>query len=195
MPPRRVPGFGRASADKVDRAVGGWVGRQAGARKAPVSAPAQTRYVLRDKYGGSTRAMARDYGVSQRTVQRWLKGERAPGRSAQGRRVARDVGEIRERRAARRARAAVRRGEVPRVRMKGYIGPEIPQGPDYRRRRTITRQLSREDALDLIDARERGDTAAEREVLERAYGGYFDRGVPGGRDAADLGEIDWIELE
>jgi hypothetical protein len=194
MPPR-VPGFGRASAGKVMNATQGWAGKHAGQRAAPKSGPAQTRYVLRDRYGGSTKRMAADYGVSQRTVQRWLKGERSPGRSAAGRRVGQDVGEIRQRRAIRHARAAVRRGETPRVKIKGYIGPDTPEGRDYRRRRTISRDMSRGDALDLLDALERGDAGAAHDALEHAYGGYFDRGVPGGRPSADLGEIDWIELE
>jgi hypothetical protein len=193
MPPK-VPGYGRASAAKTRSAVGGWTERHAGQRAAPKSAPAQTRFVLRDRYDGSTKRMADDYGVSQRTVQRWLKGERSPGRSAPGRRVSRDVSDIRERRAVRHAKAAVRRGQVPRVRIKGEIGPDVPQGRDYRRRRTITRDLSRDDALDMLDAYGRGDDAAVHDVIERAYGGYFDRGMPGGQAAADIGQIDWIEL-
>lgn len=205
MPPRKVPGYGPASAGKVDAAVGGWVSSHAGRRPAPKSAPAQVRYVLRDRYKGSTKAMAQDYGVSQRTVQRWLSGDRNPlertvvrngkrvrvAGSPEGRRLTRDVTEIRDRRAARHASAAARRGEFPRVQIKGEIGPHI-EGEEYRRRRTITRELSREQAVKLIDAYQRRDDAAVQAVLEDAYGSYFDRGrTPSG---ADIGQVDWIKF-
>jgi len=200
MAAKNVPGYGAASAGKTRSALGGWVDKQGARRAAPKSGTAQTRYVLRDSYGGSTKRMAADYGVSQRTVERWLRGDRNPGRSAKGRRVSRDVSEIRDRRAVRHAKAAVRRGQTPRVRIKAWIGPDARGGlapaqedTETRRRRTIARDLDQADALDLIDAYGRGDDDAAHDVLERAYGGYFDRGrTP---TDADIGQVEWIEFE
>jgi hypothetical protein len=195
MPPKNVPGYGGASADKTRSALGQWIGQYSGRRAAPVSGPAQTKFVLRDSYGGSTKRMAADYGVSQRTVERWIKGDRNPARSAAGRRVGRDVAKIRERRALRHAKAAVRRGQTPRVKMKAWIGPDASATADTetRRRRTITRDMDPDDALDLLDAYGRGDDAAAHEALERAYGSYFDRGAT--YDRADIGQVEWIEFE
>lgn len=197
MPPRNVPGYGAASAGKAESAIGGWIAKHTGRRGAPVSAPAQTRYVLRDTYKGSTKAMAADYGVSQRTVQRWLAGERNPARSAKGRRVARAVAEIRERRAARHAKAAARRGQTPRVRIKGQIGPSpgaAEPDTETRRRRTISRDLTPEQTSALIDAYRARDDRAVQAALQEAYGGYFDRGRAVTTDA-DIGQVDWIEFE
>lgn len=193
--PKNVPGYGAASAAKTRAALDRWVGQFSGRRGAPVSGSAQTRFVLRDSYGGSTRAMAADYGVSQRTVERWIKGDRNPARSAKGRRVGRDVAKIRDRRAVRHAKAAVRRGQVPRVRVKGYVGPDAGAVSDTetRRVRTIARDMSQAEALDLLDAYGRGDDAGVHDALEGALGGYFDRGrTPGD---ADLGQVEWIEFE
>ncbi|MGW2543090.1 helix-turn-helix domain-containing protein [Kitasatospora sp. NPDC001574] len=50
-------------------------------RPIPVSVPARVRVLLRAAKG-STRAVARELGVSQRTVQRWLKGTAAPKAAA-----------------------------------------------------------------------------------------------------------------
>lgn len=197
MPPKNVPGYGAASAGKVQSAIGGWVGQHAGRRGAPVSGPAQTRYVLRDTYGGSTKAMANAYGVSQRTVQRWLSGERNPARSPAGRRVGQDVTRIRERRAARHAKAAARRGQTPRVRIKGQIGPApgaAEPDTETRRRRTISRDLTPEQTAELIDAWQARRDAEIQASLESAYGGYFNRGRPGDTPA-DIGQVDWIEFQ
>jgi hypothetical protein len=190
----RVPGFGRASGSKVNAALGRWVGGHA-PEAVPGTGAGRARYVLSEQYGGSTRAMAADYGVSQRTAQRWVRGDRDPGRSSAGRQVAPQAAEVNERRAADAARAAVADGEPVRVRMKAYMGPHVDGAPDYRRRRTISRSAPPDDVLALIEAQEAGDVAAERSILSRMFGGYFDRGVSGGRDRADIGAVEWIEFE
>ncbi|WP_152627489.1 hypothetical protein [Streptacidiphilus melanogenes] len=60
----------------------GMFGRVRGAlfpsRKAPVQATTRAEHVRDKLFGGSTRAMAAAYGVSQRTVERWIKGTRTP---------------------------------------------------------------------------------------------------------------------
>ena len=47
-------------------------------RKAPVQATTQAAHTRDKLYGGSTKAMAAAYGVSQRTVERWIDGSRTP---------------------------------------------------------------------------------------------------------------------
>jgi transposase len=47
-------------------------------RKAPVQATTQAVHARDKLYGGSTKAMAAAYGVSQRTVERWIDGTRTP---------------------------------------------------------------------------------------------------------------------
>lgn len=47
-------------------------------RKAPARTTTQAAQVRDRKYGGSTKDMARAFGVKERTVQRWVKGDRAP---------------------------------------------------------------------------------------------------------------------
>jgi hypothetical protein len=47
-------------------------------RKAPVQTTTQASHVRDKLFGGSTRAMAAAYGVSQRTVERWIAGTRTP---------------------------------------------------------------------------------------------------------------------
>ena len=105
----RHPWTDRSGA-RARAAVGRWAESITPARRAPQSPRAQARYLRDEVYHGSTREMAREYGVSQRTVQRWIKGTRRMPRDAG--RLAREVAETRERRAARRARlaAARRRG-------------------------------------------------------------------------------------
>ncbi|NEA60372.1 helix-turn-helix domain-containing protein [Streptomyces sp. SID13666] len=47
-------------------------------RKAPAHSPTQAVHVRDKMFGGSTKAMAQAYGVSQRTVERWIDGTRKP---------------------------------------------------------------------------------------------------------------------
>lgn len=60
----------------------GFMGRMLGklfpSRQAPVRATTQAAQVRERQFNGSTKDMARAFGVSERAVQRWLKGERTP---------------------------------------------------------------------------------------------------------------------
>lgn len=47
-------------------------------RKAPARTTTQAAQVRDRQYGGSTKDMARAFGVTQRTVERWIKGDRTP---------------------------------------------------------------------------------------------------------------------
>src|SRR4051794_24490289 len=54
------------------------VGKMFSSRQAPVRATTQAAHVRDRTYGGSTKDMARAFGVTERTVQRWIKGDRVP---------------------------------------------------------------------------------------------------------------------
>lgn len=54
------------------------VGKMFPSRQAPARPTTQAAQVLERKFGGSTKDMARAYGVTPRAVQRWLKGDRTP---------------------------------------------------------------------------------------------------------------------
>ena len=192
-------------------AVGRWAGSITPHRRPPQSPKAQARYLRDEVYHGNTREMARAYGVSQRTVQRWIKGTRKMPREAG--RLAREVSETRERRAARRARLAAARGAPPRVRAKGWIGPTgatvrgvARDTPSTRLREMPTLPLDPEQAAALAAAYDRDDPEAMRDVLAEVYGDYFagHDGAHASRSGgaaeqwvtgADVGELDWIELE
>src|SRR4051812_16071867 len=58
--------------------LGRFMGRLFPSRQAPVRATTQAKQVRDKQYGGSTKDMARALGVTERTVQRWVKGDRTP---------------------------------------------------------------------------------------------------------------------
>jgi hypothetical protein len=147
--------------------------------------------------------MANAYGVSQRTVQRWIKGTRKM--PAQRQRLESEVRDVRTRRAERRARLAAARGAPMRVRAKGWIGPTggTARGrargtPTTRLRQMPTLDLDPSQTAAVLDAYERNDPDAIREVLADRYGQYFEGDRSGASrwvTGADVGEIDEIEFE
>lgn len=54
------------------------VGKLFPSRQAPARATTQASHVRDKQFGGSTKAMARAFGVTERTVQRWMSGDRTP---------------------------------------------------------------------------------------------------------------------
>jgi len=58
--------------------VGRILGKLFPSRPAPLKATTQAAHVRERQFHGSTRQMATHFGVSERTVQRWIKGTRAP---------------------------------------------------------------------------------------------------------------------
>jgi hypothetical protein len=188
--------FGASDAERLRRAAGLWVDANTIKRGPPKSPAAQARYVRDNLYGGSTRRMAGHYGVTQRTIERWIKGDRGK-KSPLRDRLSADVREVRRSRASRRARLAMQKGvRPPKVKTKAWIGPGsgaarfgAPSGTDTRRLRTMPeRDLDPDQMGALIDGYESGDDDALREVVADVYGEYFDSGP------ADVGGIDWIEF-
>ncbi|MFI1753307.1 telomere-protecting terminal protein Tpg [Streptomyces sp. NPDC020571] len=174
--------------DGLDAAV-----QKAFTRPAPKSAPAQMRYLVRQLKG--TKAVARLLQVSQRTVERYVKGQIKRPRPDLAARLER---EVRKRwqpqvRARARQRAATTDGIVidTRARM-GYTAPV--GSTDQDRVRHLTVALPPQYAARLFDAREAGagDARLQEIAAEALKEVYFQ---DGGRRAGSLEEVRFTDIE
>ncbi|GLW73647.1 hypothetical protein Kpho02_59460 [Kitasatospora phosalacinea] len=147
-------------------------------RRAPVQTTPQARQVRERKYGGNTRAMAAAYGVSARTVQRWVDGSRHPTGPHQGR-LRTEAVEVQttERGRARRARQLAQLG--PRSGITAQVGRTHTfniQGSDAVRARDIHLDLTGDQAAALADLALAQDEGEVREVIGQALADYFNGG-------------------
>lgn len=134
-------------------------------------APGDVRGMLNTLYGTSrqghaavdTRAAAKGLGVSQRTVQRWLKNDSKPA----GENLAKLAKKSRQAATTKRGRAqAVRRTSNAlyrkngvKVEVRGWQGPT--NDPEYKRNRRATQNISPEQYEQLMNAyAEAGDEGA-----------------------------------
>jgi transcriptional regulator with XRE-family HTH domain len=179
--------------DSLDRAA-----EHTFTRPIPKTAPAQVRFLVRSEKG-STRAVARRLGVSQRTVERYVKGEIKQPRPELAARLVAEVRRSWQPRVRQRAReaAATTGGIVIETRARfGFSA--APGSTDDSRLRLITQHLPPAYAARLFEAREAG--ATERELRDIAAEGlqeqYF---KDGGRRASGLQveftDIDYVELD
>ncbi|GGM22515.1 hypothetical protein GCM10010129_78530 [Streptomyces fumigatiscleroticus] len=162
-------------------------------RPVPKSAGAQMRYLVKQLKG--TKAVAQLLRVSQRTVERYVKGQiRTPRPDL----AARLEAEVRKRwqpqvRARARRRAATTDGIV--IDTRARIGYTAPIGTtDDARLRHLTVALPPQYAARLFDAQEQG--ATDRQLQQIAAEGlrdvYFQ---DGGRRAGSLEEIRFTDVE
>lgn len=174
--------------DGLDAAV-----RKAFTRPAPKSAPAQMRYLV--KQLGGTKAVAQLLRVSQRTVERYVKGQLKKPRPDLAGRL---EGEVLRRwqpqiRARARATAASTGGIVidARARM-GYTAPIGTTDQD--RIRHLTVALPPQYAARLFDAQEQGagDARLQEIAAEALKEVYFQ---DGGRRAGSLEEVRFTDIE
>lgn len=146
-------------------------------RKAkPVSVSPRER--ITDLYGTdprgrpNTRAAAEDLGVSQRTIQRWLKADREPSSPA-GRQLTHQhqswrssaagrAGQINSRREARLRKSGTT------IQYKGLIAISAD-----RRKRNTSVLLTGEQMSTILDATQAGDDDAALSALEDAFGDVF----------------------
>lgn len=165
-------------------------------RKPPVSTQARAQFLVRQL--GSTRAVAQLLGVSQRTVERYLKGTRKnPPRPL----TARIEAEVR-----RRWQPLVRRRAASRAATSGGITVETraqfgfsaaPGSTDDPRLRRVTEHLPPHYAQRLFDARATGATEEQlaRIIAEGLQETYFkDRGRRAQGLAVELNSIDYLDL-
>jgi hypothetical protein len=177
--------------DGLDRAV-----QQADTRPIPKTAGAQMRYLVKQLRG--TRPVADLLGISQRTVERYVKDQFKHPRADLAGRLA-DAVRARWQpgvRARARKQAAATGGIVIETRARfGYTA--APGSTDDARMRRLTQALPPEYAARLFAAHQRG--ASERDLQKIAAEGlqevYF---KDGGRRANDLTveftDIDYIEF-
>ncbi|MER6401490.1 hypothetical protein ABT263_36445 [Kitasatospora sp. NPDC001603] len=144
-------------------------------RKAPVQSTTQAGQVRERKYGGNTKAMATAYGVSPRTVLRWIDGSRHPTKHHQEKLRLDALGvQTTERGRERKARQLAQRGAVSGVTARvGRTRTFEIQGSDAVRARDIHLTLSGEQAAALARAEDEGDV---REVIGEALADYFNGG-------------------
>ncbi|MEU3500228.1 XRE family transcriptional regulator [Streptomyces hundungensis] len=162
-------------------------------RPAPKTAGPQMRYLV--KQLGSTRAVAQMLGISQRTVERYVKNQIKKPRPDLAGRLEREVKKRWQPqiRAKARANAASTGGIVidARARM-GYTAPI--GSTDQDRIRHLTVALPPVYAARLFDAQEQGagDTRLQEIAAEALKEVYFQ---DGGRRAGSLEEIRFTDIE
>ncbi|WP_031506962.1 telomere-protecting terminal protein Tpg [Streptomyces megasporus] len=166
-------------------------------RPIPKSAGARMRFLVRQAKG-STKAVARRLGVSQRTVQRYVAGQRKHPPKALAEALEREVRKDWQPRVRRRAerKAATSTGIAVEARARfGFTA--APGTTDDGRMRRITQHLPPVYARRLFDARAAG--ASEQELRDIVAEGlqevYF---KDGGRRAPGLvvefTDIDYVEM-
>jgi transcriptional regulator with XRE-family HTH domain len=167
-------------------------------RKPPKSTQARVRFLVNQEKG-STRRVAGLLGVSQRSVERYLTGERKHPPKAIADRI---EGEVRRRwqprvRARARRQAATQTGITVETRARfGFTA--APGSTDDPRMRRITEHLPPDYAARLFDAHAAG--AAERQlegiIAEGFQEQYFkDRGRRAPGLLVDFTGIDYIEMD
>jgi transcriptional regulator with XRE-family HTH domain len=166
-------------------------------RPIPQSARAQMRFLL--KREKSTRAVAARLGISQRTVERYLKGQFRQPRADLAARLVREVRKDWQPRVQDRAKktAAQSTGIVIETRARfGFTA--APGSTDDGRMRRITQHLPPTYAGRLFDAQAAGASeqqlqAIAAEGLQEVY--FKDRGRRAQGLEVEFTDIDYIDLE
>lgn len=179
-------------AESPDKAVEGTF-----TRPVPKSAGAQMRCLVRQLKG--TRPVADLLGISQRTVERYVKGQLKRPRTPLATRIDREVRKRWQPQIRARAKkpAATTGGIVLDTRAR-FGSTAAPGTTDDARLRHITQALPSQYAARLFDAQEQG--AAEQQLLDIAAEGlqeiYFkDRGRRAQGLLVEFTDIDYIEVD
>ncbi|MER7400120.1 helix-turn-helix domain-containing protein [Streptomyces sp. NPDC000151] len=167
-------------------------------RPIPKSAKAQMTFLVKQAKG-STRAVAERLGVSQRTVERYVKGQLKRPRAELAGRLRDEVRRHWQPRVRERARkqAATTGGIVIETRARfGFTA--APGSTDDSRLRLITQQLPPAYAARLFDAQDAG--ATEQQLRDIAAEGlqeiYFkDRGRRADGLQVEFTDIDYVETD
>ncbi|MEW1862279.1 MULTISPECIES: telomere-protecting terminal protein Tpg [unclassified Streptomyces] len=167
-------------------------------RPLPKSAGARMRFLLRTEKG-STRAVAARLGISQRTVERYVKGTLRRPRKDLAARLEQEVRKDWQPRVRQRARkrAATSGGIVIETRARfGFTA--APGSTDDGRMRRLTQHLPPAYAARLFDAQSAGATeqqlqAIAAEGLQEVY--FKDRGRRAHDLEVEFTDIDYVELD
>ncbi|MEV7189686.1 helix-turn-helix transcriptional regulator [Kitasatospora sp. NPDC093102] len=165
-------------------------------RPIPQSVQARMRFLLKGAKG-STKKLAQDLGVSQRTVQRWLKGQGTP-KPAAAKAIETKVRATWQPRVKQRVRkAAEQRGFMLHIQATfGYSAAGA--STDDPRPRMITQKMPGDVARRLYAARDAGATQAQQEAIlaEALRDEYFkDSGRRASGLDVELNDIAWMDLE
>lgn len=164
-------------------------------RKAPARTGTQARHVRDRKYGGSTKAMAAAYGVTPRTVSRWIAGARHPVKHADRLKDEAVAVQVTDRGRERKAKQLAKKGNRP-----SGISTSISRartfeirGSNAVRQRDIDLDLTGDQAAALARATTDDEAAT---VIRDAMADYFNGGsMYGGFRADDFdfdpGDIDY----
>lgn len=167
-------------------------------RPLPKSAGARMRFLLRTEKG-STRAVAARLGITQRTVERYVKGTLRRPRKDLAARLEQEVRKDWQPRVRQRARkrAATSGGIVIETRARfGFTA--APGSTDDGRMRRLTQHLPPAYAARLFDAQSAGATeqqlqAIAAEGLQEVY--FKDRGRRAHDLEVEFTDIDYVELD
>lgn len=146
-------------------------------RQAPARTTTQASHVREKTYGGSTKDMARAFGVTERTVQRWVKGTRTPkGKDAEKLETAAAAAQVTDRGRERRAKQMEKNPDAPAgmtLRVRLDSGEMTTGGSDVVRHnsRTIYHPLRNEDVAAFVRS---GDPADLDDAVLSALADYFD---------------------
>ncbi|HEY5833684.1 telomere-protecting terminal protein Tpg [Streptomyces sp.] len=178
--------------DALDRA-----GAEAFTRQPPKTPLAQMRLLLRAEKG-STRAVARRLGVSQRTVERYLAGQRKHPRKALRDALAREVPKVWQPRVRQQARKRAASTTGITVETRARFGYTAPVGTtDDPRMRRLTVHLPPDYARRLFTAQQQG--ASDRQLREIVAEGlqeiYFkDNGARAQGLEVAITDIDYFDV-
>ncbi|MDY0816774.1 telomere-protecting terminal protein Tpg [Kitasatospora purpeofusca] len=164
-------------------------------RPIPQSVQARMRFLLKDAKG-STKQLAADLGVSQRTVQRWLKGQGTP-KPAAAKKVEQRVRTKWQPRVKQRVRRDAEKNGFT-LHIQAAFGFSAASGStDDPRQRPITHKMPGSVAQQLYAARDAGaDQAEQEQILADALGEhYFRQGGRARRLDVELNDISWMDLE
>ncbi|MDX2709319.1 XRE family transcriptional regulator [Streptomyces sp. PA03-6a] len=179
--------------DSLDKAVQG-----AFTRAIPKSAPAQMRYLVKQLKG--TKAVAQLLGISQRTVERYVKDQIKRPRADLAARIEREVRQRWQPQVRARAKqaAATTGGIVIDTRARfGFTA--APGSTDDARIRLITQALPPEYAARLFEAQDAGASEQQQlraiaaEGLQEIY--FRDRGRRAASLEVEFTDIDYIDFE
>lgn len=179
--------------DSLDRAMA-----NTATRPIPKTAGARMRFLVKAEKG-STRAVAARLGVTQRTVERYVKGTLRHPRADLAARLEREVRKDWQPRVRRRARkrAATATGIVIETRARfGFTA--APGSTDDARMRRVTQHLPPDFAARLFDAQAAGATeqqlrAIAAEGLQEIY--FKDRGRRAQGLEVEFTDIDYLEVD
>lgn len=181
--------------DSIDRALDS---AAASTRPIPKTAGARMRYLVRQ--AGGTRAAAQQLGISQRTVQRYLAGQRKTPTTKVAERLESAVKSTWQPRVRQRAiRRAITTGGV-RVETRAKFGFRgAPGTTDDPRMRRITRELPPEYADQILSAQEAGadEKELQRIIAEALKEEYFKASGARAHSISQVwfNEVDYIEFD